>query len=491
MNKSSLFFTFILISSFYISLNGQNRNLTLGQAVSQARDQSRSSILAETIKENRYWQWRTFKSNYLPSLTVNGTLPDYNRSFTPVIQPDGTTEFQPVAVNNSNVALSLVQNVGLTGGTVFASSRVNRFDDFDNDVTKFSGSPFFIGISQPLFGYNELKWEKQIEPLLYDESLKSYVEDLEQISIRTTDLFFDMLLAQITLEIAKKNVASNDTILKIGQGRYGLGKIAENDLLQLELNLLNSNQSVAQSSLDLETAQLRLLTYIGLTEVNAVTLVVPDIFPEFIIDETIAISEARRNRQEAVSFQRRLLEADRDLAQARGTNGLNANLFATFGLSNRGDNISDVYMNPEDQQQVRVGFDIPILDWGKQKSIVKTAEANQKLVSYTVAQEEINFDQEIFTLVRQFEVLRQSLVVSKKADEIGDRKYEISKQRYLIGKISITDLNLALQDKDVAKRNYVQSLQDFWTAYYDIRRLTLYDFEENKSLIEYSSLSQK
>jgi outer membrane protein TolC len=482
MNKLKWTVALVVLLVINFQLPAQDKVLTLEQAVRMAKDQSQSSILAETRKENRYWRWRTFKSDYLPSLSMSGTLPDFNRSFTPVTQPDGTTEFQPVAVNNSDVMLALSQNIGLTGGTIFASSMVNRFDDFDNDVTRFSGSPFFVGISQPLFGFNQLKWDKQIEPLRYEESLKSYVEELELISIQTANRFFEMLLAQITLEIARKNVASNDTILKIGQGRYGLGKIAENELLQLELNLLNSNQQVSQSSLDLETARLRLTTYIGMIGAQEFSLVIPDDFPEFTIDEAVALSEARRNRQDAVAFKRQLLEAQRDVAEARGNNGLNANLFATFGLSNRGDNLGDVYQEPDDQQQVRIGFDIPILDWGKQKSIVKTAEANQKLVSYTVAQEEVNFDQEVSTLVRQFEVLRQRLVVSKKADDIGERKYDISKNRYLIGKISITDLNLALQDKDQAKRDYVQALRDFWIAYYDIRRLTLYDFEQDQSL---------
>ena len=465
-----------------LHLSAQNQVLTLAQAVNLARDHSQSSLLAETRKENRYWQWRTYRSDFLPSLNVTGTLPDFNRSFTPVTQPDGTTEFQPVAVNNSDVMLALSQNIGMTGGTVFASSMVNRFDDFDNDVTRFSGSPFFIGISQPLFGFNQLKWDKLIEPLRYEESLKSYVEELELISIETTERFFEMLLAQTTLEISRKNVASNDTILRIGQGRYSLGNIAENELLQLELNLLNSNQQVAQSSLDLETARLRLTTYIGMTGGQLFSLVIPDVFPEFVIDEAVALGEARRNRQQAVAFKRQLLEAERDVAEARGTNGLNANMFATFGFSSRGSDLGDVYQDPEDQQQLRIGFDIPILDWGKQKSIVKTAEANQKLVSYSVAQDEINFDQQVLTLVRQFEVLRQRLEVSRKADEIGERKYEISKNRYLIGRISITDLNLALQDKDRAKGDYIEALRDFWTAYYEIRRLTLYDFEQNTTL---------
>ncbi len=292
-----------------------------------------------------------------------------------------------------------------------------------------------------------------------------------------------MLLAQISLEIARKNVASNDTILKIGRGRYGLGKIAENDLLQLELNLLNSNQQVSQASLDLETARLRLMTFIGLPDQQNVTLVLPDDIPDFMIDETVALNQARLNRREAVAFDRRVLQANQEVAQARGNNGLNADLFATFGLSSRGDNFDDVYMDADDQQQLRIGFDIPILDWGRQKSIVKTAEANQKLIVFTVAQDRINFDQEILTLTRQFAVLRQQLEVSQKADDIGQRKYDISKNRYLIGKISITDLNLALTDKDVAKRNYIRSLRDFWVAYYRIRMLTLYDFEGDRVLM--------
>ena len=473
-----------LLFSFQLTINAQSNKkmLQLGDAVMLVRSQSQASLLAETQKENRFWQWQTYKSNYLPQLSLSGTLPDFNRSFTPVTQPDGTTEFQPVSINNSDVQLSITQAVGLTGARLFASSEVNRFDDFDNDVTRYSGSPFFIGVRQPLFGFNPLKWDREIEPLLYDESKKEYIEELEDISTETTALFFDMLLAQITLEISNKNIASNDTILKIGQGRYQLGKIAENDLLQLELNLLNSEQEVAQSTLDLETSQLRLKTYIGLSGGELIGLALPSELPQFQIDEEKAIAEARKNRQEAVAFRRRAYQAQRDVAQARGNNGLNADLFATFGFSNRGNSLGDIYSNPDDQQRVRIGFDIPILDWGRQKSIVKTAEANQKLVEYTIAQDEINFDQEVITQVKQFDMLRSQVAVSGRADDIGQRKYEITKNRYLIGKISITDLNLALKDKDEAKRTYIQSLRDFWIAYYNIRKLTLFDFEKNQTL---------
>jgi outer membrane protein TolC len=139
-------------------------------------------------------------------------------------------------------------------------------------------------------------------------------------------------------------------------------------------------------------------------------------------------------------------------------------------------------VNPLDNQTVQLGFQIPIMDWGRQKSRVKTAEANKKYVEYTVAQDIINFDEEVYTQVKQFKMLREQVVIAERADEVGQKRYDIAKNRYLIGKTGITDLNIALQEKDQAKERYISSLRDFWTAYYTLRYLTLYDFEKNQIL---------
>jgi outer membrane protein len=80
-------------------------------------------------------------------------------------------------------------------------------------------------------------------------------------------------------------VANNDTIFKIAQGRYNLGKIAENELLQLELRLLTSRQQAAQAKLDIETATLRLKTYVGLPEASELILELPEEIPDFTVDE--------------------------------------------------------------------------------------------------------------------------------------------------------------------------------------------------------------
>lgn len=489
MNKKILLLLIIIFINYLPGIAQQADSLNkkkydLQELISIAKNKSISALRAATIKENRYWQWRTFQSNYKPQLSLQGVLPDFNRRVRAVEQNDGTTEYVHVFNSNSSLTLELSQAIGATGGEIFISSDIQRFDEFEEDVTIYSGDPAFIGVNQPIFAFNPLSWDRKIQPLRFEESKKQFVEDLEEIAVNTTQLFFDLLLAQVSLEIAQKNLANNDTIYKISEGRYKLGTIAENELLQLELQVLKSRQDVAQAQVDLETSSLRLRSYAGITNTQSIALELPSFIPEFVVNEEMAINEARKNRQEAIGFERQRLEAERELAQAKGENGLNVNVFATFGLTNSANDIPDIYVNPEDQQSVRLGFEIPIVDWGRSKSLIKTADANKKLVEYTVAQDEINFNEEILTHVKRFKVLREQVKITTLADDIAQRRYNITKNRYMIGKVDITNLNIALTEKDEAKRAFIASLRSFWVAYYDLRRLTLYDFENQEVLIE-------
>jgi len=487
MNKYLLLACFIYTTISGFSQDLAKQQLTLERIIDLAKNQSPASLRAETRRENRYWQYRTFRSNYKPQVILNGSLPNYECEVNGVIQEDGSTEYRFVNQNNSFMELTLSQTISATGAEVFLSSNLNRFDNFDTGDKRYSGNPVFLGFRQPLFTFNELSWDKKIEPLRYEESQREYVEDLEEIAIEATQRFFNRLLAQISFNIAEIDLANNDTIFQIAQGRYNLGKIAENELLQLELTLMNSRQRLAQAELDLETTTLALQAFVGFTGDFTFDLVVPDDLPDFNVDPDRAIEYALTFRQEAVEFERQVLEAERDVASARAQSGLNASLYASFGLTNTGNSVGDVYQEPDNQQSARVGFNIPIIDWGRTKSRVKTAEASQKLIEYTVEQNRILFEQEIYTQVRQFEMLKNQVEITTTADEIAQKRYDISKNRYLIGKIGITDLNIALQEKNAAKQNYVAALLSFWQAYFNLRRLTLYDFYADRPLYQPSS----
>jgi len=58
----------------------------------------------------------------------------------------------------------------------------------------------------------------------------------------------------------------------------------------------------------------------------------------------------------------------------------------------------------------------------------------------------------------------------------------VTNGRYLAGKVGILELNNARDTKDSAIRNYIDALRQYWNAYYELRTLTLYDFQERKLL---------
>jgi len=481
MNKFIIFS--ILFLSLVFSVGAQTNSYTLADMVQKARSSSTAWLSAETRKENQYWQYKTFRSDYAPQLLLSGMLPSFNKSVTPVTQPDGNVIFREVNNNSVQVRLGLSQVIGPTGGVVSVFSDLSRYDDFIQDYSQYSGQPVSIGLNQPLFQFNPFKWNKMIKPLEYEESQRSYFEELEQISVNATRQFFNLLLAQIRLEIAQKNVDSNDTIYQIANGRFNLGKITENDLLQLELNLVNSNLAVSQAIVEQQSATLNLKSFIGLSDTDSIRLILPEKIPDFMVDENIALAEAQKNKPDLVNYKRRQLEAKQEVIIAKRASGVNMNLQAAYGLNNQGQDIGDVYHNPVDGMRVGLQMNVPIVDWGRQRARIMTAEANMKLVEYQLLQDEQTFEQEVIIQVRNFNMMRDQLQSRIKSDEIANKAYNISKQLFLIGKISITDLNASLAAKDLAKQNYVSALRDFWIAYYQLREKTLFDFHSNQLLV--------
>jgi outer membrane protein TolC len=456
--------------------------LNLQDVIEIAKTHSTAAVQAATIRENQYWQYKTFKSNYSPQLSLDGTLPQYSKTNIPVIQPDGTVEFKPVTNDNSQLNLGLTQNIGLTGGQLFLGSNVLRFSDFDRKQTRYNGNPLIIGLNQPLFAFNSLSWDKKIEPLRYEESLKKYREDLEVVGRDASELFFNLLVAQINKDIAAKNLSNNETIYKIGEGKAALGRLSKDELLRLKLGVLNARKAVAQANVDAETSDLQLKSFIGFSATNQIQLILPKNLLSFEVDATVAVQQAKNNRQKAIEFKRALLEADKDVAKAKGENGLKVNLFGTFGLTNVANQLPGIYRNAKDQQEISLGFQIPILDWGRSASRIKTAQSNRKLVEANVKQAQINFEHEIYTTLRQLTMIRAQMQTNAEADMTANERFEIAKKRYFLNDLSITDLNIALQEKDQARRDYVLSLKSFWNAYFSLRVLTLYDFSTNKNI---------
>lgn len=484
--KQSLL-TLILVFSFTCSYS-QSDTLRMGleEVVRMAQTGAPDVQIAETAVKNGFWRYQSFLADYRPQISFGATLPNLNRSIQAITLPDGSDVFIDRALMSNVANLSLGQDVALTGGSIFAQTGLERIDLFETDnnpgSTSYLSTPFAIGFQQPLFQFNALKWARKIQPLVYEEAQRAFSEDMEDVAFNAAQLFFDVLVAQISLDAAKRDKRDADTLLVISRGRFDVGRIAETELLQIELSAMNADAALASSMLALQTSTEALRNFLGIQEAVYFEPATPGEIPVFDIDADQALSLARLNRSESVTFERQLREAEQEVARAKGTTGPSADINGYFALSQTANMFGDAYVDPLDQQRLNVQLNVPIADWGKARSRIEIAKSNQELTQLQVQQNRINFEQEILIKVQQFSLLRNQVDLQLRAYDVAQRQLDITRQRYRIGKIAIADLNISIGQEANARAAYVSALRDFWLAYYDLRRLTLYDFENQQSL---------
>lgn len=136
----------------------------------------------------------------------------------------------------------------------------------------------------------------------------------------------------------------------------------------------------------------------------------------------------------------------------------------------------------KDNQVVRIGFKVPILDWGKRSGKVQVARSNREVVEGQIRQESMNFRQDIFVLVERFNNQREQVAIAVKADEVAQRRYDTNVKTFMVGKISVLDLNDSQLKKDEARREYIDQLYKYWYYYYQLRSITLYDYITGTSI---------
>ena len=471
-----------------LSMAAQNTmQLTLWESIKMAQDFSPEARAAEHTYRAAYWSYRAYKANYLPGVSLVST-PFLNRQINKITQPDGTEQFIRQNQLSINLSLEISQNIWFTGGNVFVQTGTQRIDELSSKSKSYSTIPFSIGYSQSIFGYNSLKWDRKIEPVRFKETRKTYAETLELISAKTCELFFNLATAQANLKIAEANYASADTLYRYARGRYEIGSITENEMLQLEVNKLNEETNMMKAGIEVDDAMLTFRSFLGIrdgTEIE-VTLDPEDIEPfEVPLDKALVL--AYENSPEMETYERLRLESKSNLAAARAERGLKADLYLQLGLSQTGNELLSSYRNPMNQQYVSLSLAVPILDWGKGKGKVRVAKSQIELVETQVGQALTDFELNVHKMVRQFNLQAKQVEVAIKTDETARKRYDVAMKLYLMGKSSILDLNAATAEKDSARRNCLSAMKTYWTLYFGLRSMTQYDFR-NGCEIEISYL---
>lgn len=454
---------------------------------------SRYSVEAQAAKNEfrtSYWENRYYKAELLPAVTFTGNLPYYSKSYNEYQNIDGSYGFVNSNYNQVFGSLSVDQNVPFTGGKLSLETSLQRIDQFGvNSYKRFMAVPAKLTYEQPILGFNRIKWMQRIEPVKYLEAKARYLSSMEEVRLTAVRNFFNFLMAKVNLDMAKQNYDTSEMLYGFAKGKHDVGQVSDVDLLQLKVSLLNSETYLTDAQKEFNSAMFQLRSFLGYDETVVLRPEMPDTdLQQIALDYPEVLSLSLENNPFTHNIQRRMLEASQELSKTKAERN-NISLFASLGWSGYDNRFQDAYSSLRNNQLVSIGVKIPLLDWGKSKSKVKIAESNMELVNATVKKEQLDFSQNIQLQVENFNMQFRRLSISQEADTTARSRYNTSVEAFVLGKIDVLNLIDAQLSKDEARRNYIQQTFLLWAYYYQIRGLTLYDFNTNEKLeVSYSEL---
>lgn len=454
----------------------QRLELPLDDAIAMARVRSVDAAVALDELKTAYWEWRTFRADQLPELSFTATAPEYAKRYNSYMNENGEYSFVRTNTLQAGGQLSVKQNIALTGGQIALNSSLDWLRQLEGDKTnRFMSIPVALTLSQPLFSVNTMKWDRKIEPVRYSEAKAAFLSATEDVARLTVDYYFNLLMSLENVEISRQNLDNAEKLYTIALEKREMGQISQNDLLQMELNVLNARSELTEYESAYKANMFTLRAFLDLNEDTEIVPVVPGSVPKAEIVFNDALERALTNNKFVKTMQRQQLEADYEVAKAKG-DMREINLFMQVGYTGTDNRFDSAYNRLKANEVASIGFSVPILDWGKRRGRVKVAESNRRVTESRIRQETMNFNQNLFVLVERFANQQQQLDIATRSTEIAAQRYATNVETYMIGKISTLELNDSRLSKDSSRREYINQLYKFWTYWYQIRSLTLYDY---------------
>ena len=459
------------------------QKLTLANAIKIAQENSLDAKSARFSFLASYWTYRSFRAELLPSVNLSGGLMNFNHSLVETRNyEDGRLAYVSNNTLSNNLTLSVDQQIAATGGTVSLQSYLYRLDQFSYDERTYNSQPLRISYRQPLRAYNSLKWQKKTAPLEYEIAQKKFATAMQDVAIKVTALFFNVLSAQSNYQQSKSSAEERKALYAMAQKRLELGTTTKSEVLQMELSQINARVSEARNRLSLDDAMYDLFSYLRVTDYEQAELLPPYSVPDIVLSMDEVLQKAMTNSSHTRAQRLQMLSAEQNLAQAKSNKGLQVTLSGELGFMQSGQDISSAYRNLRDNEVIGLTLRLPIFDWGVSKGRVRMAQAQLEVVRTQQEQNHQDYIQELRKKVMQFNAQPTQCRDALRAQEIAEERYDIMRRRYETGTVTVTDLNTAQQEMTSAKAQYISQLNSFWNDYYALQKSTLFDWTERRDI---------
>ena len=460
----------------------QRVTLDLNRTVRLATDSSLSAQRYQSVFDASRYQYLSWQASRKPQFMLESTPVTYERYMTQrYLSAEDIDVYRQQRMFYSQAGISATQMMESWGGYFYGSTQLGYLRTFgDQNQTQFMTIPIAVGYKQDLLFYNPLKWDRQIEPLKLELAEKELAYGIETSSELAVEKFFALALAQDQLRMAEEYLASCDTIYAIAERRYKIASIPKAELSILELQKTNARTTLANARIARQRAAQELAVYLCMDRSTDIELIIPTVVQNLRVDAAEAIQYARENNPQYLESRQVTAEARRNAEKARVEKNFSLSLNASIGLNQVAERFSDAYSHLLSQDMATVTLSVPLKDWGKRKNAYLAARSTVEAAERAEQESARDTELDVVLTVNDFNERQAIVETSRQALTIAEDAYSQTLQRFIRAQSNAYDLSLAQSHWQTARQNQIASLQNYWLAYYHLRRLTLYDYQRHQ-----------
>lgn len=483
---------------------GDTLTLTLQDAIDLALKQSFDArdltLTLESAEHNVSAARGAFRTNADISLVA----PDFREQVQAINAPNQPTTFNTTGTLDWRAQLSIQQPLPTNGRmgleTFLRQRRDSIFLESLNTTQK--NKRFFTNVrftfSQPLLVPNILKLGLERANLQLERAQRTFTRTEVDIIYQVTQAFFNLYRAEQQLAIAREAQSQQQASFDLARQKFEAGLIPEVEALQQEVDFAQSSSELlsAQGTYSRQSDQFKLVLAMPLD--TSISLQSDMTVNQISIDDSKALEHGLRHRAEI-----RENEIDQRLAEIR-IKEIDAQrkfridlsgFYELTGVSNSGlpfdtgtgelfrSSLSDLEQRPKNRG-IFLNVSVPLWDSGVNRSRVNAQRAIAQQNALSVQESRLQVERDVRNVLTRIKEAGSRLDVLKQSEEVARRSYDISLARFDNGDITSQNLALDRQRLTQARQAFLDAYIQYQLALADLKRQTLYDFENDRSLVE-------
>lgn len=482
----------------------QQHALTLEDAVGIALEKSYQIKSARLNQLSAEKNLISAKSRFRLQIDMDIDMPAWNERVQAIQVPNGLPQYNTTGEMRYETNLEIRQPLPTNGYLSLNGQGYHQDVSFWSDQLQrdLHRKEFYSSLSarfnQPLFTLNAIKTNFEQADLRYENSTERYKREEAEIVYQVTWSFYNVYSAMRQLEIAKADVKQQKELYTLAQQKYDAGLIPEVEALQMEVNYSEAQNNLVAAEAAIDRLKDSFKQLIGLKLSDDITVMTELEIDSIRVDTDQAIGLALENRAEIREAEIDVELQKLNVKEVDAMRDFQGNLFAFYEIVGVSDpatvtsnqpydlykaSLTDMTRRPNNRGVV-FNVSIPIFDWGGNKAAVQSAEAELRNSELALAEEKKTIEREVRDVVRTLRESKSQLKVNRKRQEVAERAFSITMQRFNNGDITTQELALDRESYISAQLAYLNAYIDYQMALADLKRKTMWDFADNTSLVE-------